>query len=115
MIVPPRQWKGSVETSVGAFVVLNRDGWIVTTAHSFGLAAKAQADAPKVAALAARIAELRAGTDTPAERLAREIAKLERHGGPDWITNISTWCGRDGLILRDVRAVPAADIAIGRL
>ena len=115
MIVSTRQRKGSVETSVGAFVLLNRDGWIVTTAHSFGLAAQAQADAPRVAALAARIAELRAGPDMPAERIAREIARLERTADPDWITNISTWCGRDGLTLRDVRAVPAADIAIGRL
>jgi hypothetical protein len=42
------------------------------------------------------------------------VARLEGCR-PGWITNISTWCGRDGLALRDVRAVPGADIAIGRL
>ena len=115
MIVSTRLWKGSVETSVGAFVVLNRDGWIVTTAHAFGLVSKAQADAPKVAALTAQIAALRADTATAPERIARAIAKLERTAEPDWITNISTWCGRDGVNLRDVRVTPAADIAIGRL
>ena len=115
LIVSTRHRKGSVETSVGAFVVLNRDGWIVTTAHAFGLVSKAAADAPRVAALAAQVAALRADATKPPARLAREIAKLERTADPDWITNISTWPGRDGVTLRDVRAVPAADIAIARL
>ncbi|TAK00417.1 MAG: serine protease [Chloroflexota bacterium] len=115
MIVSTRHWKRSVETAVGAFVVLNRDGWIVTTAHAFGLVSKAQADAPKVAAHAARVAAVRADSATAPDRLERELAALEETADPTWITNVSTWCGRDGVALRDVRVVPAADIAIGRL
>lgn len=115
MIVSSRQRKGSVETSVGAFVVLNRDGWIVTTAHAFGLVSKAQSDAGKAASLEAQVAALRADPATPPHRLAREIAKLEQAADLGWITNVSTWYGRDGVTLRDVRVVPAADIAIGRL
>lgn len=115
MIVSTRTWKGSVDTSVGAFVVLNRDGWIATTAHAFGLVSKAQADAPKVAALASQIATLRADASMNPSRLAREVAALERRADPTWITNVSTWYGRDGVTLHDVRVVPAADIAIGRL
>ena len=115
MIVSTRHWKGSVETSVGAFVVLNRDGWIVTTAHAFGLVAKAQADAPKVAGLSAGITALRADTSMSPAKLAREMARLEGGADPDWITNVSTWCGRDGVALRDVQVTPAADIALGRL
>jgi hypothetical protein len=115
MIVSTRHWKGSVETSVGAFVVLNRDGWIVTSAHAFGLVSKARADGPKVAALTAQIAALRADAAMAPARLAGAVAELERTAEPSWITNISTWCGRDGVTLRDVRVTPAADIAIGRL
>ncbi|MCI0583178.1 MAG: serine protease [Chloroflexi bacterium] len=115
MIVSTRTWKGSVDTSVGAFVVLNRDGWIATTAHAFGLVSKAQADAPKVASLSSRIAAHRADASKTPEGLANEIAALERDADPGWITNVSTWYGRDGVMLRDVRVVPATDIAIGRL
>lgn len=115
MIVSARRRRGSVDTSVGAFIVLNRDGWIVTAAHVFGLASKATSDAPKVAEQAARIAALRADAAMPPERLAREIAKLERSADPDLITHSSTWCGRDGVTLRDVRTVVETDIAIARL
>jgi hypothetical protein len=115
LIVSARLGTGKVETSVGAFVVLNRDGWIVTTAHAFALATKAATDAPKVAAHAARMAALRADASAPRAPREHEIAELERAADPGWITNLSTWPGRDGVVLRDVRAVPAADIAIGRL
>jgi hypothetical protein len=115
MITSTRQWNGTVETAVGAFVVLNRDGWIVTTAHSFGLVSRAQADAPKVAALRAEIDAARGDTAAPTSGDADEVVTPESAADPDWITNISTWCGRDGVTLREVRAVPAADIAIGRL
>jgi len=115
MIVSTRLWKGSVETSVGAFVVLNRDGWIVTSAHAFGLVSKAQSDAPKVAGLTAEIGALRADASIAPGHLAREVTRREGGADPGWITNISTWCGRDGVALRDVRVVPAADLAIGRL
>ena len=115
MIVSSRRWAGGVDVSVGAFVVLNRDGWIVTSAHAFQLAAKAGSDQAKVAALREQIAGLRSDATTPPERQAREIAKLERTAERDWITNHAYWCGRDGVNLREVRAVGQADIAIGRL
>jgi len=115
MIVSSRRWKGTVDVAVGAFTVLNREGWIVTAAHIFQLAATARSDAAKVAALQAQIAVLRAGTTTRLERQAREIAKLERTADPDWVTNHAYWCGRDGVTLRDLRMFEAADIAVARL
>jgi Trypsin-like peptidase domain len=115
MIVSSRRWSGSVDVSVGAYVVLNREGWIVTSAHVFGLASKAQADAPKVASLNARIAALRAGPQTPSSKVTRELGELERSAEPGWITNHSYWCGRDGVALRDIRLVSGADIAVARL
>ena len=76
MIISSRRWSGGVDVSVGAFVVLNRAGWIVTAAHIFQVAAKARQDAPAVAALAAQIAALRADPAIRPERLARDVPKL---------------------------------------
>jgi len=115
LIVSSRRWRGDVDVSVGAFVVLNREGWLVTAAHVFQLAAKARADAPRVAALRAQVDDMRGGSTTRPERPEREVGKLERAADPDWITNHAYWCGRDGLALRDIRIVEGADIAVGRL
>lgn len=115
LIVSSRRRRGSVDVGVGAYVVLNRGGWVVTSAHVFGPAARARSDATKVRGLEARIAALRADQSIPEKRRAQEIEALEQAAEPGWITNLSYWPGRDGVTLRDVRVVPAADIAVGRL
>jgi hypothetical protein len=115
LIVSSRRWQGGVDVSVGAFVVLNRDGWVVTSAHVFQLAAKARSDALKVTTLREQVAALRGDAAIRPERLARDVAKLEATAEPDWITNHAYWCGRDGVNMRDIRIVGPADIAVGRL
>jgi hypothetical protein len=34
---------------------------------------------------------------------------------PKWVTNVTFWWGRDGIRLREVRLLPEADLAVGRL
>jgi len=115
IVVSFRQWNGHVDASVGAFIVLNADGWIVTAGHVFQIGRKAGADAPNVAALTARIAAVQADSNLSAGRRATEVSRLERTADPEWITNHSYWCGRDGVNLREIRIVDEADIALARL
>ncbi|MBF8289681.1 MAG: hypothetical protein HW391_649 [Chloroflexi bacterium] len=115
IVVSFRQWNGHVDASVGAFIVLNADGWLVTAAHVFQIGSKAGSDAPKVAALTAQIAAVQADPNLMAGRKATEIQRLERTADPEWITNHSYWCGRDGVNLREVRMVVEADTAVARL
>jgi hypothetical protein len=115
LIVSARRWQGSVETAVGAFIVVNRDGWIVTSAHVFGIAAQAAIDGPKVAALSARIEAAHADPGASARRRDAEVTRLRAEADPDWITHVATWFGRDRVNLRDARTIVDADIALGRL
>ncbi len=115
IVVSFRQWNGHVDASVGAFVVMNADGWMVTAAHVFQIGRKAGSDAPKVAALSAQIAAVQADPNLSAGRKATEVGRLERTADPEWITNHSYWCGRDGVNLRELTIVNEADIAVARL
>jgi hypothetical protein len=115
IIVSSRRRKGSVDVAVGAFTVLNRDGWIVTAAHIFQLAAAANADAPKVAAHAERIAAINGDTTLAAGQRERDLSVADEGADPQWVTHNAFWLGRDGVTLRDIRTNAAADIAVGRL
>jgi hypothetical protein len=115
MIVSSRRRKGSVDVAVCAFTVLNREGWIVTAAHIFQLAAAANADAPKVVALRERIAAIEGDASLSPRARARELEKAEGAADPEWVTHNAYWLGRDGVTLRDIKTNAAADIAVGRL
>ena len=115
MIVSSRRRQGAVEAAVGAFTVLNREGWIVTAAHVFQLAAAANADAPRVADHAARVAAIEADASLTPRRRERDLAAADTAADPRWVTHNAFWLGRDGVTLRDIRTNAAADIAVGRL
>jgi hypothetical protein len=51
-----RRWDGQLGGTLGAFVVLNPDGWIATAAHLFDVERRAQRDKPLVYDLRQRIA-----------------------------------------------------------
>jgi hypothetical protein len=94
---------------------VNTAGWIVTAAHVFDTAIKADDDAPKVAELRARMDEVRSDPTLQPGFANRQVKRLEVTAGRDWITNHSYWWGRDGVTVRDVTILAPAGIAVARL
>lgn len=93
VIFSTRSANDVVSSSVGTFVVINREGWIVTAGHVFDSFVKYREDYEKA-------------------------AKAEKEGKPKdpaRITNHSFWWGGDGLTLENVYVNREIDIAFGRL
>jgi Trypsin-like peptidase domain len=115
VVVSYRRWNGAIEAGVAAFVVLNRDGWIVTAAHIFEPGLQVEKDGPKVAALKDQIAAVRADATLRPGFAAREVKRIEATADRTWITNHSYWWSTDGITVRDVTLLTTADIAVARL
>lgn len=113
VIISTRMADRTVRCGGGAFVYLNRDGWILTAAHIFN----------------AR--EQRIRDSVPFERYRQDVHRIETDPGlsapakeeriaslamdPGWVINESYWWGQDGMGLEDVKIFPKNDLAIGRL
>jgi hypothetical protein len=97
----------------GAFVVLNKDGWIITVAHIFEAPRKYQQDQANVARYYEQVRKIRATPGLDQQAQDREIAKLA--SDPNWITTFTFWWAQDGVTLQDVKLYPELDLAIGRL
>lgn len=86
VIISTRRASGAVGSGCAAFIVLNRDGWMVTAGHVMNelLAFQQQSAAPSSA-------------------------------DPERISHISYWWGKDGVTVEDLTVDGFADLAVGRL
>jgi hypothetical protein len=111
LVVSTRTYDGRVEAGVGAYIVLNREGWIITAAHVFASQIKFNQD----------LEAMKAYTDLAAEADSQQLGSKERRRKlmgqkPDggWLTHHSFWWGKDGLGIAEVTLIPG-DLAITRL
>lgn len=106
LVISTRHQDGSVSSEVGTFIVLNREGWVMTAGHMYNSFSKFQSDVNK----AKEIEEINNG------RMARpgspsSMVKLD----PKLITNHSFWWGWDGVQVKTTYVNNQIDIAFGKL
>lgn len=106
LIISTRHMDGKVHATCGAFVVLNRDGWIMTAGHMFDSFVKFQGDQNKIK----EVNELNASrSQTPGSN--GNVIRMD----PEWLTNHSFWWAWDGVRLVEAFVDRQIDICIGRL
>jgi hypothetical protein len=107
---------GTLEASIGSFVVINSDGWIVTAAHIFDGLDAMIAGARAVTAYRAKEVAIHADPNISDED---RIDALRAHalGGPAFETteHCSAWWGADSLSITDVHTLSDMDLGVGRL
>ena len=101
VIISARTVDGTTHSGCAAFIVINRDGWIITAAHIFDQMFKFQEDMKKIKDIDDIIAN-----EGPHPNLRKD---------PSWITNHSFWWGMDNLMFSEGIIDREIDIAIGRL
>ncbi len=114
VVISSRTVKGDCHSSVGAYVVVNREGWFVTAAHLFSLIEQQRAAAGTFRQYREDVREQ--DRDVASMRLYRK--KKIRHfevPRPKSVRDHSVWWGMDGVQARDVQVAAAADLALGRL
>ncbi len=106
VVVSTRHHSGEVKAECASFMVLNREGWIVTAGHVYDSYVKFQQDQNKMR-------EIQSLNESRMSRPGAPSGEIKQD--PEFITNHSFWWGWDGVKLKDVFNNRQLDIAVGRL
>lgn len=112
VVVSMRFHTGEVECSVGAAIVVNRDGWLVTAAHMLQPLDLHRGHQAGIAAYDQQVDEIRSGAGTSSEKQER-IGTLA--GNDCWLRNVSMWFGQDEWSIPTFHVLRGADLALGRI
>ena len=106
--------QGECAGIIGAYVVVNSAGWILTAGHLLDIVRAQQDSARRHAGYGGNVVEFH--RDIAADKRHRKKGARTFHqpAGAS-VRNHSVWWGVDGVRLVEARVVPAADLALGRL
>ncbi len=113
VVVSVRHFDGTVECSLGAFIVLNPAGWIVTTAHVLGALLTHEQHSKEIAMHKEQVLAIEQDQRLSVKQRCKKISRLKSN--PKWITNHSFWWGQDGVHLQELKVLPEGDLAVARL
>lgn len=113
VIISMRFYDDTVACNGGNFVILNDEGWIITAAHLLGSFQAFRKHTQDIRQFQAHEQAIQENPDLTAKQRRKSLHKIKAN--PRWITNHSFWWGKDGVSLKDVKLLPEADIAVGRL
>lgn len=103
---------GRVECQVGAAVVVNDDGWLLTAAHILEPLSRFHQHQPEVVEQEATVRAILAG---PGSQSARDKKIQQITKGSQLIRTCAYWLGIDGWSVPNWLLFPEADLAVGRL
>ena len=113
VVISSKTIGNTVQCGGGAFVFLNREGWIVTVAHIFNTRHKLINDLTFLKNYNQEIKSIEDNQKLNPHTKRKKIASLKKD--PNWFVTDSYWWGKDGVSLDDVKIFPEIDLAIGRL
>jgi hypothetical protein len=113
VIISKRLADGTVEAGCATFVIINRDGWILTAAHILQELFVAQQHRTERSQYETKIQEINSDPRLTLKQKNKRISRLPRN--PKWITNHSYWWGTDGVRATQISVDKLADLAIARL
>ena len=113
VVISSRKHSGKCVSGIGAYVVLNPDGWIITAGHiAQEILGLDQAVVSHQEREAQRLA-VEADSDLTSKQKQRRMKSLRP--GRESVTNYSTWWGQDALTVRNFQIIAEADVAVGQL
>ena len=114
VVISSRTAKDECRSTIGACIVVNREGWVLTAAHLIDVIQKQSESAQTHRGYRSDVRNMEhdIASDTP-YRKAR--VRTFKRPASNTVTDHSVWWGRDGAQLLDVKLLPASDLALGRL
>jgi hypothetical protein len=113
VVIARRHFDGTTACGCAAFVVLNEQGWIATAAHLLAADVALQRSCREISDYYVKVRRIQQDPKLSGQTKRRKISRLSTD--PKWVTNVTFRWGRDGVRLREVRLLPEADLAVGRL
>ncbi len=113
VIISTRLYNGEVGGSCATFIILNEEGWILTSAHVLNVFLNSQKDETarlKYEKEKAAI-ESNSSLDTKQKKKRLKLLIPNKH----WITNSSYWWLKDGVTIKEFILDGMTDLAVGKL
>jgi len=111
--ISSRRHDGTCKASIGSFVVINDEGWVITAFHIICKIRNLEIERNAYLANEARRQLIRDNPDL--EDAERERQLEYTVSAPNAVTNFSVDWGGVGIELGSFKALPEADLAVGRL
>jgi hypothetical protein len=105
---------GKCSSSIGACVVLNREGWILTCFHITQSFQKMMQECAFVRSVRAQADAIKADPALSAKQRSKKLAELPKITA-EMTEQCSAWWGRDGVRLVSARGIEVIDLAVGKL
>jgi hypothetical protein len=105
---------GKCESSIGAFVVVNPDGWIVTAGHIVALMQNLGSAKQAGQGLEGKRAAIETDNQLGRKQKRQILRQLERQAS-NTVKDFSFWWGWDGVRIDNIAYIPDGDIAVGQL
>ena len=114
IVISSRTTQQVCSSTIGACIVLNVGGWILTAGHLMDIIREQQESARRHQGFRGNVVEFQ--RDLAADKRYRKkgVRTFQRPAGVS-VRNHSVWWGSDGQRLVEAKVMPAADLAIGRL
>ena len=113
VIISTRNYSGKVECGCGAFIVINDEGWILTTAHIFNSYINYQQHRQQIQKYKEQKQEILENLKMDEKQKKKRIAHLKTY--PGWLENHSFWWGMDGVRLKQFFILKEGDLLLGQL
>jgi len=113
LVVSFRYFDGTVDASVGAYIVLNREGWVLTAAHVVQALLHRDEHQRQVQLYNESVLKISQDASLNKRQQEQRISVLKSN--PKWVLNLSTWFGVDHWRVGTFQVNPQLDLAVGRL
>ncbi|MDX1358639.1 MAG: serine protease [Clostridia bacterium] len=113
VIISTRKQSGSVECGCAAFIIVNDDGWIISSAHIYSSYHFYKQHIEQIKKHNDMKVEILNNPGLDHKQKKKRISHLKVY--PGWILNHSFWWGMDGVRITDIRVLGQGDLLAGRL
>ena len=114
MVLSSRTSEGDCRSTIGAYVVINPEGWILTAGHLLNIVRRHQDSVLRHQGCRDNVVEFQRDTTADKRFRKRGVRTFHRPAAAS-VRNHSVWWGTDNVRLVEAKVLPAADLALGRL
>lgn len=114
VILSRKTVKGSCSSSIGAFVIVNDEGWVITAFHVLEQLDELDKGQKLAADYQAQYDAIVNDPKLDSKGRKRKFSKLKKLP-PDATHKSSAWWAKDGVQVKDAQGIKAIDLAVARL
>jgi hypothetical protein len=113
VVISQRLYNREVKCGIASFIILNEEGWILTSAHVLGVFLSVEKHKKEIAEYEKRKAEIESNRKLNHKQRKKMLKKLPMND--KWLTNHSYWWGLDGVKVNGFHYNSFIDLAVGKL